>query len=164
MLDPKGLLLIFFHILPIMIALGGNFFVVFILSPIVKDTLDVALQQKLIARVIRKFHPLELLCYGVSLMTGAWLITRYKIASGIHFFSEYGTSLGIKLGFVFVLLMVACGKFFGVGTGLVYIVEEGDAEAKAELPKKMKTLQNLTWLTILFSIATILSGLYLSKP
>ena len=119
-----------------------------------------------VAGVIKKFHPTELLCYGVALMTGAWMITRFKIDAGVNYFMEYGKPLGFKLILVFILMMVACGKFFGLGTGIVYLVEEGGSspESQAEISRKLKVLMILSWTTIAFLLITIYMGLYLARP
>src|SRR5258708_357779 len=106
MLDIDGLNLAFFHVLAAVAGLGGSLFFIFVLFPVAQKELDQKNYLKFMARIIRRFHPILLGCYGALIMSGAWIITRYKIDAGVNFFNEYGKLLLLKLSLVFCLVIL----------------------------------------------------------
>ena len=161
MTDFKGLSLAFVHLLAVIGGLGGSFFMVFILSPVAKKNLDQEKFQLLIGNLIRRFHPFVLGCYGVLILTGAWMLTRYKIDAGINYFDEYGTLLFAKLGLVFVAIMIACYQFFGLGTMIVAMIQ-GEIDKK-DLPKKLKLLRLTSLINFCILLTVVFLGLALTR-
>lgn len=156
-----NLWLVFFHVLSLAVALGGLVFLAVILSPIAQGALPPADYQKLLAKIIRRFHPLLLLCYGALIMTGAWLVTGRKIQAGVNYFQSFGQLLGLKLILVFVSIMIACYQFFGLGTVIVAMVE-GEA-APENLPAKLNRLRLTSVLNALVLLIILYMGLALSR-
>src|SRR5262249_2946429 len=100
------------------------------------------------------------------ILTGAWIITRYKIDSGVNFFNEYGKLLAMKLGLVFVLILSASYQFFGIGTQIVHLVEGESADPKAhasELRAYLQRLKVTSWINFLLFLAIIYLGLAISR-
>ena len=89
------------------------------------------------------------------------MLTQYKIASGVNFFRAYGDILIIKLGLVFLAMMIASYQFFGLGTGIVHTIENG-LDTKG-LPSKFKRLRYAAMLNIAVILVIIYLGLRLSR-
>ena len=148
-------LLLYVHLLSMAAVVGGSLFMTFILTPLARKVLGERERMQLLAAVLKRFHPFLLLCYGLLLVSGAWMVTDVKIASGVNYFKTYGGILIWKLGLVFAALMVASYQFFGLGTGIVYAVENN-----LELKDAMRRLQRL-WHASLANLAILFAVVYL---
>jgi len=159
--DQDGLNLAFMHVVSISLLVGSSVFFSVILLPISQSVLSQGDYYKLLGRIIKRFHPLLLLCYGLALMSGLWILTRYKIVSGVNYFQEYGNILIAKFSLAFAAIMVSCYQFFGLGTGIVYAMEEG--LDTADFPKKIRLMRMTSGITIAIFAALIYLGLALSR-
>ena len=166
MIDLNGLYLVFFHVLAVIAALGGSLFLMFVLFPVAQTSLDEKQYLKFMAQVIKRFHPWLLACYGALILTGAWIITRYKIDAGVNFFNEYGKLLAIKLALVFLLVLVSSYQFFGIGTQIVYLVEGENADPVAhagEIKAYLQRLRLTSWISLGLFLVIIYLGLAISR-
>ena len=161
MVDIKGLNLAFLHLTAVIGGIGGSFFLVFILSPVAQKLFQKDQYHKLIARVITRFHPFYLGCYGFLVLTGAWILTRYKIDAGVNYFHEYGNILFAKLALVFFAILIACYQFFGLGT-LIVAMAEGEVDS-GDMPKKIRLLWITSWINLVILLGTVYLGLALTR-
>jgi putative copper export protein len=164
MLDPEGMFLALFHLIGVVVAVGGLVFLVFIFLPVADDDFSKKERHRMVAKAIKRFHPLLLLCYGLLILTGAWMITRYKIDAGVNYFSEYGRPLIFKLTLVFLSILLSCYQFFGLGLPILYAVEEAyDSFDKKALESKITQMRWVALANIVLLIFIIYLGLVITR-
>lgn len=122
----------FAHLLASMVYLGGSWFLGAALIPGLSG-LAPERRVRIVAAVIRWYHPTSLAALGVLVMTGAFTLTSAKAALGPQYFPALFTLLGPKLLLAFVLVMLSSYQFFGLGLRLVRSLPEDEGAVNADV-------------------------------
>ena len=150
----------FLHLVASMVYLGGSWFLGAALIPGLAATTP-AERIRIVAAVIRWYHPTSLAALGVLVMTGAFTLTSAKAALGAQYFPELFTILGPKLLLAFVLVMLSSYQFFGLGLRLVRSLPEDGAAVPAEVQAwQLRVVSRIQGCALVgAALAAVLSGL-----
>ncbi len=150
----------FAHLLASMVYLGGSWFLGAALIPAL-STATPEQRVRVVAAVIRWYHPTSLAALGVLVMTGAFALTSAKAALGPAYFPRLFTLLGPKLLLAFVLVMLSSYQFFGLGLRLVRsLPQDGDAVPPGLQEWQLRVVRRIQACALTGAgLAALLSGL-----
>jgi uncharacterized membrane protein len=138
-------LLAFFHTMAIAVYLGGTVFLGAVLIPVLRWRGLDATGLRIMAAVIRVFHPVSLASLGLLVLTGAVALTPLKETLGPGYVSRLFGVLAVKLLLVFVLILSSSYQFFVLGPRLVRALpaegEKPGGETSAEAVQLVRRLQ-----------------------
>jgi len=141
-----------FHVGALLLYAAATAVVLVYAIPRARSESDPAARLARAARAMKVYDPLSLAVLGVMVMTGAFALTDYKDALRERFFQQMGIVLSWKLGFTFILIIVAAYLAFGLGNRLV-----GQTEL-AEPPSAEWVASMLTRIQITAVLALVLCG------
>lgn len=116
---------------------------------------------RFLTRALRLYNPMQVGALGVLLFTGAFQVTQLKAAYRDTFLQQFGYSLGLKLLFVFILVIFSVYQAMGIGHRLVRRYEGGDAVTPREFDSCVKRLKSSNWCILLLALITLWLGLRL---
>ncbi len=150
----------FAHLLASMVYLGGSWFLGAALIPAL-STATPEQRVRVVAAVIRWYHPTSLAALGVLVMTGAFALTSAKAALGPEYFPRLFMLLGPKLLLAFVLVMLSSYQFFGLGLRLVRsLPQDGDAVPPGLQEWQLRVVRRIQACALTGAgLAALLSGL-----
>ena len=114
-----------------------------------------------LARGLKFYNPLQVGALGIILFSGAFQLTELKAAYREMFVKQVGYNLGIKLLFVFLLVIVSVYQALGVGHRFVRRHEGGEALRPQELQSIMRRLKSANWAILLLAVITLWLGIRL---
>ena len=150
----------FAHLLASMVYLGGSWFLGAALIPALSKATPEQ-RVRVVAAVIRWYHPTSLAALGVLVMTGAFALTSAKAALGPQYFPTLFWLLGPKLLLAFVLVMLSSYQFFGLGLRLVRsLPQDGDAVPPGLQEWQLRVVRRIQVCALTGAgLAALLSGL-----
>ena len=149
------------HLIALIVYLGAvvGFWLMLLPSAAILDTHDEKI--RFLARGLKFYNPLQVGALGIILFSGAFQLTELKAAYRETFIKQVGYNLGIKLLFVFFLVIFSVYQALGVGHRFVKRVEAGDEVKPDELVSIIRRLRSANWLMLLFAAVTMWLGLRL---
>lgn len=112
-------------------------------------------------RALRLYNPMQVGALGIILFTGAFQVTQLKAAYRDTFIQQFGFPLGIKLFFVFVLVIVSVYQAMGIGHRFVRRFEGGDTVTPQDLASCVSRLKGSNWCILVLALITLWLGLRL---
>jgi uncharacterized membrane protein len=116
---------------------------------------------KLLGRSLKLYNPVQCGALGVLVITGAIQVTDLKDAYRGAFAQVFGATLGWKLVFAFILILLSTYQSMGVALRFVRRYDGGEAITPAELASVAKRLRGSTLPLLVLSAATVWLGLQL---
>jgi len=129
------------HIIALVVYLGAVIGLWLILLPALPDVDDHEVRVQLLARGLKFYNPLHIGALGIILFTGAFQLTELKAEYRELFVRQFGYNLGIKLLFVFVLVIFSVYQSMGIGHRFVRRQESGAAVTPQELNLVIRRLK-----------------------
>jgi hypothetical protein len=114
-----------------------------------------------LARGLKFYNPLQVGALGIILFSGAFQLTELKAAYREMFVKQVGYNLGIKLLFVFLLVIVSVYQALAVGHRFVKRHEIGEPVRSHELQSIMRRLKTANWFILVFAAITLWLGIRL---
>ncbi len=158
--------ILFVHILSACLFQGGMVFFAILLRSLRRRLSPEEFAGEAV-EILRFYHPFILACMGVLIITGAWQLTGLKAAMGASF-GRLFIPLGLKLGFVFLLVLGMSFQFFALGLRLT----RGTGPAGNGRPlsdttegtlQLIRAVERVNLVNILLGLLAIFFGLALSK-
>lgn len=118
---------------------------------------------KLLGQSLKIYNPLQCGALGLLVLTGAIQVTDLKDAYRGSFAQAFGATLGWKLLFAFVLILLSTYQSMGVGLRFVRRCDAGEAITAAELDSVAKRLRGSTLPLLVLAAVTIWLGLQLYR-
>ena len=158
------------HLVLALVYVGGMAFTGGLLIPAARRLREPVAALEWTGQAIKILHPILLACLGLSIMTGAGMLTELKVVLGGRYFDHVFSTLGPKLLVVFILALLNSYQFFGLGLPLSRSIPEV-AEGPTGMPQEQMTalltlmgrLQRCAWAAaVLAGVAGVL-GLALRR-
>jgi uncharacterized membrane protein len=147
------MLLSWLHLLSLTAYLGALIGLWLMLFPALSAVKSHERQVELLARSLKIYNPLQIGALGLLVLTGAFQLTDLKAAYRELLFKELGITLGLKLFFSFVLIVLSTYQSMAVAHRLVRRYEGGESFSPGELQSITRKLKVLTlWLLLLAGI------------
>src|ERR671923_2764263 len=118
-------------------------------------------KSRFLARGLKFYDPLQVGALGILLFSGAFQLTELKAAYREMFVKQIGYTLGIKLIFAFVLVILSVYQALGVGHRFVKRYEGGDVVSPEELGSIIRRLKTANWSILLLAAITLWLGIRL---
>lgn len=112
-----------------------------------------------LTRSLRIYDPFAIGLLGVMVMTGAWSVTAYKQSLGQAYFAAYGARLAWKLVLAFLVVLFGTYLSLGLGHRLVRQEDSGEEVDQRVLTALLARLGATAWLTVAFTIATVVAAM-----
>jgi uncharacterized membrane protein len=116
---------------------------------------------RFLARGLKFYDPLQVGALGILLFSGAFQLTELKAAYREMFVKQIGYTLGIKLIFAFVLVILSVYQALGVGHRFVKRHEGGERVTPEELGSVIRRLKSANWGILLLAAITLWLGIRL---
>ena len=116
---------------------------------------------RFLARGLKFYDPLQVGALGILLFSGAFQLTELKAAYREMFVKQIGYTLGIKLIFAFVLVILSVYQALGVGHRFVKRYEGGDQVTPEELGSIIRRLKSANWAILFLAAITLWLGIRL---
>src|SRR5919198_3278759 len=150
------------HILTVVIVLGGYLFLSMFWWPVLRRTVtDVAVQVRCLSQTLRRFFTVVLLALTLELLTGGLYLlpaARTARASSESALTTFYLVLGIKLGAVFLVLILVPMQLFGMAFRLTRMdagIYPLDAQAVARIGQRLQVVSYL--IIALLTLTVVLS-------
>jgi uncharacterized membrane protein len=114
-----------------------------------------------LARGLKFYNPLQVGALGILLFSGALQVTELKAAYREMFAKQIGYTLGIKLVFAFVLVILSVYQALGVSHRFVKRQEGGEQMTPEELGSIIRRIKSANWGILLFTVITLWLGIRL---
>jgi uncharacterized membrane protein len=114
-----------------------------------------------LSRGLKLYNPLQVGALGVLLFTGAFQLTDLKAALRETFLKHIGYNLGVKLFFVFVLVIFSVYQAMGIGHRFVKRYETGEPITPQEVHAVTRRLLTAHWCILILVVITTWLGLTL---
>ena len=151
------------HIIALIVYLGAATGLQVILLPALPGVSDHEVRVQLLARGLKFYNPLHIGALGVVLFTGAFQLTELKAAYRQLFAQQFGYDLGVKLVFVFFLVILSVYQSMSIGHRFVKHHESGAAVAPQELKSVIHRLQLANACIIILAAITLWLGFRLAS-
>jgi uncharacterized membrane protein len=125
------MLVLFFHVGAVIVALGGSLFTTFALAPILADELDAPARVQVTRRVIRRLGFVVLTALAVLVFTGILNILFTGIMSAL---------LAVKLVLVAIVLVLATYQYANLGARFWQLSAAGPRPELAPLQKRFRRI------------------------
>ena len=116
---------------------------------------------RFLTRALRLYNPMQVGALGILLFTGALQVTELKAAYRDTFVQQFGYALGLKLTFVFILVIFSVYQAMGIGHRLVRRYEGGEAVTRQDLDSCVRSLKASNWCILSVALITLWLGLRL---
>jgi uncharacterized membrane protein len=150
------------HIIALVVYLGAIIGLWLILLPALPDVDDHEVRVELLARGLKFYNPLQIGALGIILFTGAFQLTELKAAYRELFVQQFGYNLGVKLLFVFLLVIFSVYQSMGIGHRFVKQQESGAVITPQELNSVIRRLRLANACIMTLAAITLWLGLHLS--
>jgi len=167
---PQGgpnVVLAFLHTMAVVVYLGGTAFLGAVLIPVIRRRGLDEEGLRLVAGVIRIFHPVSLASLGVLVLTGAVSLTSLKEMLGAEYVTRLFGVVALKLLLVFVLIMISSYQFFALGPKLLrgLSLEGGGAgpESSATQGELLQRLQRWSLAATIVGAVIVYLGLSMRR-
>ena len=151
------------HLIALIVYLGAvvGFWLMLLPSTVILDRH--ADKVRFLARGLKFYNPLQVGALGIVLFSGAFQLTELKAAYRETFIKQFAFSLGIKLSFVFLLVLLSVYQALGIGHRFVKRVEGGDEVKPEDLASIIRRLRGANWLILFFAAITLWLGMSLRR-
>ncbi len=112
-------------------------------------------------RALKLYNPMQVGALGILLFTGAFQVTQLKATYRDTFIQQFGYSLGLKLFFVFILVIFSVYQAMGIGHRLVRRYEGADTVTPQDLDSCVHRLKGSNWCILVLAVITLWLGLRL---
>lgn len=155
------LLSVWLHIMAAVVWVGGTLFLVFVLVPAIRQPQFAALAAALIRFTGRRFRWVAWICFTIFLLTGIVnLAVRGmgvdELRHAVFWQGSFGTTLGIKLVLVFVILWISAFHDFVLGPRAAAAWEVNPASA--ETLRLRRQAVRVARINLLLALAVISLG------
>ena len=120
-------------------------------------------QVHLLARSLKFYNPLQTGALGLLVLSGAIQLTDLKAAYRESFLKEIGLTLGIKLIFSFVLIILSTYQTMGLAHRFVRRCEGGEVVSSQEFQSVVRRLRVSTLPIFLLAVLTLWLGVRLRR-
>ncbi|GIX47567.1 MAG: hypothetical protein KatS3mg131_1778 [Candidatus Tectimicrobiota bacterium] len=156
---PLTLVMHWLHLLAMVVVLGGYLFLSFFLWPTLRELdAEVRLQVRLLGRLLRRFFTVVVVALMVEILTGGLYLLPATVAAGqgSGALAAFYRLLLVKLGLVFVALLLVPLQLFGLGFRLTRM-DAGVAPFDAAAAQRvMRRLQGVSLLIAALLTAVVL--------
>ena len=150
------------HIFAMVVVLGGYIFLSVFWWPVLRRaTTDVVVQVRCLGQTLRRFFTVVLLALTLELMTGGLYllpVARTARAGSDTVLATFYTVLGIKLGAVFLVMLLVPMQLFGMAFRLTRMdagIYPYDADVVQRVGQRMQTISYL--IIALLTLVVVLS-------
>jgi uncharacterized membrane protein len=150
------------HIIALVVYLGAIIGLWLVLLPTVPDVDDHEIRVRLLARGLKFYNPLHIGALGIILFTGAFQLTELKAAYRELFLQRFGYNLGVKLLFVFLLVIFSVYQSMGIGHRFVKRQDSGAVVTPQELNLVIRRLKIANACIMTLAAITLWLGFHLS--
>ena len=150
------------HIIALIVYVGAVVGLWLILLPALLAVNDHEARVQLLARGLKFYNPLHIGALGIVLFTGAFQLTELKAAYRQLFVQQFGYNLGVKLLFVFFLVIFSVYQAMGIGHRFVRRQESGAAVTPQELNSVIRRLKLANACIIILAGVTLWLGFRLA--
>jgi uncharacterized membrane protein len=150
------------HIIALIVYVGAIIGLWLILLPALPHVNDHEIRVQLLARGLKFYNPLHIGALGIILFTGAFQLTELKAAYRQLFVQQFGYNLGVKLLFVFFLVIFSVYQSMGIGHRFVKRQESGAAVTPQELKSVIRRLKFANACIIILAGITLWLGFRLA--
>ena len=147
------------HLIALIVYLGAvlGFWLMLVPSVSILEKHEDKLQ--LLARGLKFYNPLQVGALGIILFSGAFQLTELKAAYRETFVKEIAFNLGVKLFFVFLLVIFSVYQALGIGHRFVRRHEGGDTVTAEQLSSILRRLKSANWCILMLAAITLWLGL-----
>ena len=147
------------HLIALTVYLGAlaGFWLMLLPSVAAMETHEDRIQ--LLARGLKFYNPLQIGALGVILFTGAFQLTELKAVYRERFIQQFAYTLGLKLAFVFVLVIFSVYQALGVGHRFVRRYEAGEDVSADQLSSIIQRLKGANWGILILTAITLWLGI-----
>jgi uncharacterized membrane protein len=149
------------HLLALIVFVGAVVGLSFVLLPSVAAIEQHETRLRLVTRALRLYNPLQVGALGILIFTGAFQLTELKAVYRELFAQQIGYSLGVKLLFVFFLVILSVYQSMGIGHRFVRRQESGDAVDPEQLDSTLRRLNGANLCILILALVTVWLGLRL---
>lgn len=150
------------HIIALIVYIGAITGLWLILLPALPHASDHEVRVQLLAYSLKFYNPLHIGALGIVLFTGAFQLTELKATYRQLFVQQFGYSLGVKLLFVFLLVIFSVYQSMGIGHRFVRRQQSGAAITPQELKSVIRRLELANACIIILAAITFWLGLRLA--
>ena len=150
------------HIIALIVYIGAITGLWLILLPALLRAHDHEVKVELLAHSLKFYNPLHIGALGIVLFTGAFQLTELKATYRQLFVQQFGYSLGVKLLFVFLLVIFSVYQSMGIGHRFVRRQQSGAAVTPQELKSVIRRLKLANACIIILAAITFWLGLRLA--
>jgi uncharacterized membrane protein len=150
------------HIIALIVYIGAITGLWLILLPALPHASDHEVRVQLLAYSLKFYNPLHIGALGIVLFTGAFQLTELKAAYRQLFVQQFGYSLGVKLLFVFLLIIFSVYQSMGISHRFVRRQQGGAAVTPQELKSVIRRLKLASACIIILAAITLWLGLRLA--
>lgn len=129
------------HIIALIVYVGAISGLWLILLPALSDVNDHEVRVQVLARGLKFYNPLHIGALGIVLFSGAFQLTELKAAYRQLFVQHLGYVLGVKLLFVFFLVIFSVYQSMGIGHRFVKRQGSGATVTPQELNSVIRRLK-----------------------
>lgn len=116
-----------------------------------------------LARGLKLYNPVQIGALGILLFTGAFQLTDLKAVYRELFIKQMGYDLGIKLCFVFLLVLGSVYQSMGIAHRFVKQHENGNTPTTQEFDSLVRKLKGSNGLILVLGLITLWFGLRLQS-
>lgn len=131
------------HLVALVLYLGSVLGLWIIVLPSLSAIPDHRLRFALIVRALKLYNPIQIGALGIVVITGAFQLTDLKALYRELFATEFGLTLGLKLLFSFLLIVLSVYQSLGIGHRIVKLHERGELGTPEELNPMIGRLKAL---------------------
>ncbi len=114
-----------------------------------------------LGRGLKFYNPLHIGALGVLIFTGAFQLTELKAVYRETFVQQFSYSLGLKLFFVFFLVILSVYQSMGIGHRFVKRQESGEGLTPEQLDQVVGRLKGANWCILTVAFITLWLGMRL---
>jgi uncharacterized membrane protein len=150
------------HVIALIVYVGAIIGLWVILLPALRDVHDHKARLNFLARCLRFYNPLHIGALGIVLFTGAFQLTELKATYRQLFVQQFGFNLGVKLIFVFLLVLCSVYQSMAIGHRFVRQQESGALITTQEVNSVIRRLKLASACIIFLSAVTLWLGFRLA--
>lgn len=150
------------HVIALVVYIGAIIGLWLIFLPTLQELNNHKTKLNLLVRALKFYNPLHIGALGVILFTGALQLTELKAAYRQLFARQFAYILGVKLIFVFFLILFSVYQSMGIGHRFVRKQESGAAVTPQEFDSVIRRLKVASACIIVFAAITLYLGFRLA--
>jgi uncharacterized membrane protein len=149
------------HLMSLTAYLGAVAGLLFLLIPSLAAAENVDARLKLLARALKRYNPLQSGALGLMVISGAFQVTDLKAAYRELFVQELGATLGLKLAFAFLLILLSTYQSMAVAHRFVRRYDGGESVSPEELRSVVRQLRSSSLPMLFLAAVTLWTGVRL---